>query len=188
MKREVVRHKEKKDSTAKWIILAIIPLVNLYFLWKTAELVVVGHEKVARKYEAIAHREEKGSTAKWFILGLIPIVNLYVAWKALEAVSGHEKIISGQYEAMGHAEKKDSTAKLFILALIPLVNLYVLYKLAQTVAGHEKGFADERSMTRQPQQQAPQQEGGEKCPDCGDEMRYIEDYTRWYCDSCEEYK
>ncbi len=34
--------------------------------------------------------------------------------------------------------------------------------------------------------------GGEEeediCPDCGSEMRFIDDYDRWYCDSCEDYK
>ena len=35
---ETVRHK-KKESTLKWFIIAIIPVVNLYFLWRTAEII-----------------------------------------------------------------------------------------------------------------------------------------------------
>lgn len=41
---ETVRHK-KKESTLKWFIIAIIPVVNLYFLWRTAEI-ISAHERV----------------------------------------------------------------------------------------------------------------------------------------------
>ncbi len=41
--------------------------------------------------------------------------------------------------------------------------------------------------TQQPTQQ-PSQQDSETCPDCGQQMRYIDDYDRWYCDSCGEYK
>jgi hypothetical protein len=40
---ETVRHK-KKDSTLMWFIIGIIPILDLYFLWKLAEL-VASHEK-----------------------------------------------------------------------------------------------------------------------------------------------
>jgi len=40
---------------------------------------------------------------------------------------------------------------------------------------------------QQPQQQPPQQEQ-KQCPDCGGQMRHIDEYDRWYCDSCQEYK
>ncbi len=43
---ETVRHK-KKESTLKWFIMAIIPFVNLYVLWKLAEL-VASHEKILK--------------------------------------------------------------------------------------------------------------------------------------------
>lgn len=91
MKREVVSHKEKKESTVKWFIIGIIPIVNLYFAWKAAEM-VSGHEKVVpERYETIQHLDKKESTVKWFILGIIPIVNLYVLYKMAVDVSGHEK-------------------------------------------------------------------------------------------------
>jgi len=37
-----------------------------------------------------------------------------------------------------------------------------------------------------PPQQQQQQEN--QCPDCSGEMRYIDEYDRWYCDNCQEYK
>ncbi len=42
---ESVRHK-KKESTLKWFIIAIIPILDLYFLWRLAEI-VAAHEKVS---------------------------------------------------------------------------------------------------------------------------------------------
>jgi len=36
----------------------------------------------------------------------------------------------------------------------------------------------------------PIQEGAHQnlCPDCGGKLRYINEYDRWYCDRCQEYK
>ena len=56
--------------------------------------------------------------------------------------------------------------------------------------------AEQQSFQQQPQQQEqqqPQQQQQPKqtqnpCPDCGGQMRYIEEYERWYCDDCQEYK
>jgi hypothetical protein len=42
---ETVRHK-KKESTLKWFIIGIIPILDLWFLWKAAE-VIAAHEKVS---------------------------------------------------------------------------------------------------------------------------------------------
>ena len=38
-----------------------------------------------------------------------------------------------------------------------------------------------------PQPPAPDQKQ-KQCTDCGNQMRYVDEYDRWYCDSCEEYK
>ena len=40
---ETVKHK-KKESTVKWFIFALIPILDLYFLWRLAET-VAAHEK-----------------------------------------------------------------------------------------------------------------------------------------------
>lgn len=34
----------------------------------------------------------------------------------------------------------------------------------------------------------PPAENQNECSDCGKELRYIDEYDRWYCDNCEEYK
>jgi len=44
-----------------------------------------------------------------------------------------------------------------------------------------------------PQQQTPpppppQEENQKVCPDCDGKLRFIEQYDRWYCDSCQKYK
>jgi len=38
-----------------------------------------------------------------------------------------------------------------------------------------------------PGQQPPEQQS-HQCPDCGESIRYVEKYERWYCDACQEYK
>jgi len=42
---ETLRHK-KKESTVKWFIIGLIPILDLYLLWKVAE-VVSAHEKIS---------------------------------------------------------------------------------------------------------------------------------------------
>ncbi len=37
-------------------------------------------------------------------------------------------------------------------------------------------------------QQPPPQEMGQPCLDCGSNMRYIQEYNRWYCEKCQGYK
>lgn len=43
------------------------------------------------------------------------------------------------------------------------------------------------SQQQQPKQQQSQQQQN-NCPTCGGQLRYIQEYNRWYCDSCQEYK
>ncbi len=43
-----------------------------------------------------------------------------------------------------------------------------------------------RQQQTQPGTQQTQQSN--TCPDCGQPIRYIEEYNSWYCDSCQEYK
>jgi len=45
----------------------------------------------------------------------------------------------------------------------------------------EQGFAQQSAQQQQPQQ-------SNTCPDCGQPIRYIEEYDSWYCDDCQEYK
>ncbi len=40
---ESIRHKKKKESTAKWFIFMLIPFLNIWAMWKMAEL-VAAHE------------------------------------------------------------------------------------------------------------------------------------------------
>ncbi len=34
----------------------------------------------------------------------------------------------------------------------------------------------------------PSENNENSCPDCDEEMRYIDQYDRWYCDNCQQYK
>lgn len=40
---EKLEHKEKKQSTLKWFLIGILPILTLYFYWKVAEK-IAGHE------------------------------------------------------------------------------------------------------------------------------------------------
>jgi predicted nucleic acid-binding Zn ribbon protein len=161
--RERIDHKEKKESTLKWFIIGIIPIVDLYLFWRVADL-ISGHEKVYEKYESITHKKAKDSNTLWFILFLIPLllglimipiarhyraiylldivtipIGLYLLWKMAEIVSGHGKIFEKYaVEVLVHKDKKDSTLLWFVIGIIPLVDLYFLWKVAEAVSGHEK--------------------------------------------------
>ncbi|MFW5928662.1 MAG: hypothetical protein ACOCSL_05595, partial [Thermoplasmatota archaeon] len=37
-------------------------------------------------------------------------------------------------------------------------------------------------------QPSQKQTSRNQCPDCGGQMRFIEQYDRWYCDRCQSYK
>lgn len=62
----------------------------------------------------------------------------------------------------------------------------------QTGQQSQQQTAGQQSQKQQPQQQPPpqqqQEQQGNQCPDCGGQMRYVDEYDRWYCDNCEEYK
>ena len=45
---ETVRHK-KKGSTIMWFIIGLIPILDLYFLWKVAEIVAAHEKTIAPK-------------------------------------------------------------------------------------------------------------------------------------------
>ncbi|MDG6909565.1 MAG: hypothetical protein JRN57_01555 [Nitrososphaerota archaeon] len=42
---ETLRHK-KKESTLKWFIIGLIPILDLWFYWRLSEI-VAAHEKVS---------------------------------------------------------------------------------------------------------------------------------------------
>lgn len=43
-KYERLEHSARKGSNVEWVIIGIIPFLNLYFYWRTAEM-IAGHEK-----------------------------------------------------------------------------------------------------------------------------------------------
>lgn len=86
MAQERLTHRKKKESTAKWFIFSIIPIVNLYWLWKVAEI-VSGHEKhVPEKYQTLKHMSKKEPTGKWFAIFLVPILLVLTVFAALDAI------------------------------------------------------------------------------------------------------
>ncbi len=79
-----------------------------------------------------------------------------------------------------------------IIAVIIIIILIIILLL-------KKIFSSSRHQTTVVQQPPPQQQQTQQpppssqkpirnCPDCGQQLRYIEEYDSWYCDNCQEYK
>ncbi|KXA89916.1 hypothetical protein AKJ57_04695 [candidate division MSBL1 archaeon SCGC-AAA259A05] len=125
-------HKEKKDSTAKWFIFSIIPVLNLYWLWKAAEI-VSGHEKrIKERFETIAHNDRKEPTEKWFGIFLVPVILGLVS--ALSFVGG--LVWDVDLLTLG------PILGILWIAMI-VVGIYVLYKMATSVSGHETSYPEQ---------------------------------------------
>lgn len=137
---KTLAHKASKDSTAKWFIFALIPVLNLYWLWKAAEI-VSGHEKIIRKqHEAIGHPDSKDSTAKWFGIFLVPTICgvLLVLLVILGIFMGAR--------GMGFTPAVLGIGIILmpILGFIAFVaGIYALYKMAECVSGHETVYPKE---------------------------------------------
>lgn len=140
MEEKSLTHKSVKDSTVKWFIFAIIPIVNLYWLWKAAE-VVSGHEKEIREqHEVIGHMDVKDSTAKWFAISLLPAVSVVILLLAI--VFG--MFLAARGMIFHPAILGVGFALLPILVIVALVaGIYVLYKMAESVSGHETVYPKE---------------------------------------------
>lgn len=126
-----LQHKESKDSNIKWFIISIIPLVNLYFIWKLAES-LAGHEKTVQRYEKLNHQAPKGSTLKWFIGFLVA----GSTW-AVGFLSVFFALMGGFMAGPGGALLgAGAGAALFIVGLI--IYLYLFWKTSELIAGHDE--------------------------------------------------
>ncbi len=134
MKGKSLTHKSVKDSTIKWFIFAIIPIVNIYWLWKAAEI-VSGHEKRIRKqHEVIGHMDRKDSTAKWFAIFLVPAVSVVV----LLLLTSLSFFLATRGPHFAPGILGAGFALIPILGIISfVVGIYMLYKMAESVSGHE---------------------------------------------------
>lgn len=131
-------HLEKKDSTVKWFIIAIIPIINLYYLWKLAET-VSGHEKgISEEYEVVKHMDEKEPTWKWFGIFLIPSVIGVIA--ASYAVTIGSAGATGMINPFSMASAGIVFALSMIISII--IGIYILYVVSISISGHEKKYKE----------------------------------------------
>jgi len=87
---------------------------------------------------------------------------------------------------------------LIILFIILIIVLTIIKSLIRTTtrayfwksiwSSSDQKNTGNQSYQQQRQPPPPSQKPSKNCSDCGGQMRYIEEYDRWYCDSCEEYK
>ncbi|KXB02629.1 hypothetical protein AKJ45_01090 [candidate division MSBL1 archaeon SCGC-AAA261F19] len=138
---EQLAHKNKKGSTVEWFILSIIPILNIYWLWKAAQN-VAGHDKVVKEqHESLEHMVPKDSTGKWFAVFIAPVlIGLgFVTFSILSLFSGaySSGISAPAFFALG-------SAVAFPLSIILLiVSIFILYKMAVTVSGHDTYFPEQ---------------------------------------------
>lgn len=122
---------ERKESTVKWFIFAIIPIIQLYFLWKAAES-IAGHETIIKeRHESLEHSTPKDPTGKWFLIFLIPYILAIAMFPVMGFgfVSGSGGLLAGSIAIVG------------VLGIVSfIVGIYILYKQAIVVSGHEKVY------------------------------------------------
>ena len=212
MAQQILEHKTKKDSTVKWFIFALVPILNFYVLWKAAEN-ISGHEVAIKKYESLNHMLPKEDTIKWFAIFFVPailamfaglsflpgIVNWGVVGIAgvlmvIAAVIGLYMlyktaiVVSGhekvyeKYEQITHAEKKESTAKWMIFGLIPILNLYFLWTVAEVISGHDVTYGEEEELEKTKGHEHGRAEEGER-PYCPECGNEISMGSR-FCTEC----
>jgi len=88
---------------------------------------------------------------------------------------------------------------LIILFIILIIVVAIIKTLIRTTtrayfwksilsSSEEQNTSGQPSQQQQRQPPPPSNQTAKNCQDCGGQMRYIEEYNRWYCDGCEEYK
>jgi len=88
---------------------------------------------------------------------------------------------------------------LIILFIVFIIILTIIKSLIRTTtrayfwksilsSSEEQNTSAQPSQQQQRQPPPPSNQTVKNCQDCGGQMRYIEEYNRWYCDGCEEYK
>ncbi len=166
-----LEHSLKKEETAKWFLLALLPIINIYYSWKIAE-VLSGHSRSENK---LIHKEEEKSHLKWFFLILLPpiltlglvlllsvqggiqfylgtiitlVIDIYILWRVLELISGHKKTDSS-FGMIDH-KKIDQTVTWVVYSIVPILNLYVVWRLSEIIAYHAK-ITNEKEIAQEPQ-------------------------------------
>jgi len=111
--------------------------VNLYYLWKVAE-VVSGHRvNVSDGYQIVEHLESKESTGKWFAILLLPVIAI---------VLGGLSFIAGEISGMPTGSAGGFVGLFLGIFVAPLAALYLLYKMSIPISGHEKIYGEMESM------------------------------------------
>lgn len=75
-----------------------------------------------------------------------------------------------------------------ILGIILIIVFLVIYAvkrmLRRSVRRKMFNTVTEEAISSQQQSSPPQK----PCPDCGQSMRFVDQYEKWYCDNCQDYK
>jgi len=92
------------------------------------------------------------------------------------------------------AKKRDENEILWLIIglILGIIGLIIWLVVRPDMAEVERK-RQQQQQYQQPQQQyqqqpPQQQQQARPCPTCGNQMRHIDQYNKWYCDNCQEYK
>ncbi len=106
----------------------------------------------------VLFEEDEGSISMWMLIGLISVIVIVLA------------ILIG-YMMMGDDD-----------------DIYMEPEGQQQLqAGYAQTQQVQQGQQLQQEEPPPPQQAN-ICHDCGQPIRYVEEYDRWYCDGCQEYK
>ncbi len=167
MELHVYPEHKPEEGVLKWFILLLLPLVNLYALWRLSKLSgahrqVLGENGVILEHVAM---EDSVFLFSLFVAGyaialsgllvqnvwvsLVGIgILLFPVWQLSVLISGHKEVYiqgeKGIERRLKHREVDDSVFFWFLVAWITPANLYFMYKLAKVLAGHGEVLREEK--------------------------------------------
>ncbi len=156
-----------EEGVAKWFVLLLLPIVNLYALWRLSKLSgshrqVLGENGVVLEHVAM---EDSVFLFSMFVAGYIVAlaglvatnawvlavglgILLFPVWQLSVLIAGHKEVYirgkRGIERRLKHREVDDSVFFWFLVAWITPANLYFIYKLAKVLAGHGEVLREEK--------------------------------------------
>jgi len=135
-----------------------------------------------------------GGTTAWFLAIVAAVLNILALGMVVTTKSGPERMTTQRYQQQEPQQQ-------YVRQQEPQE---AEQQYPQDEEWGQEQPQQQEGWEQQPQQQTQQQPQAQQqqqpspppqqpqqsntCPDCGQPIRYIEEYDSWYCDNCQEYK
>ncbi len=135
-----------------------------------------------------------GGTTAWFLAIVAAVLNILALGMVITTKSGPERMTTQRYQQQEPQQQ-------YVRQQEPQE---AEQQYPQDEEWGQEQPQQQEGWEQQPQQQTQQQPQAQQqqqpspppqqpqqsntCPDCGQPIRYIEEYDSWYCDNCQEYK